>query len=302
VGALPSNQRRRRLLALALMAAVATGLALAPGAFADALTPESGAGSRNADEIDSLYKIVLVIATVVFFGVMGTLLYSLIRFRARKGAVAAQIHGNTNLEIGWTVGAAVILVLLAVVTFSKLPAIKDPARSGPGGLALASGAQFASVDQPRPPDGKSLRITVEGRQFLWRYQYPNGAYSYEEMRVPVDTTVTLRIVATDVAHSWWIPKLGGKFDAIPGYTNWTWFKATREGVYNGQCAELCGRGHANMFGRVRVVPVAEYQAWVEQQKRDIAEANRLQAEQAKQLEGSSSAGAGSQSGDQDAQE
>ena len=259
------------------------GLALAPAALANLLTPESG-GSPNADKIHTLYLVTLVIAIVIFLGVTGTLVYSLVRFRHRKGRVAAQIHGNTNLEIGWTVGAALILVILAVVTFAMLPGIRDPARSGPGGLPLASGAQFAAVDIPKPPGGKALRIDVQGRQFLWRYTYPNGAYSYEEMVVPIDTTVVLDITSTDVAHSWWIPKFGGKFDAIPGSHNYTWFKGVKLGTFKGQCAELCGRGHADMVARVRVVPVAEYQTWVERQKTLIQQANQAEAAAAKQQE------------------
>ena len=87
--------------------------------------------------------------------------------------------------------------------------------------------------------------------------------------MPVGMTVTLDITADDVAHSWWIPKLGGKMDALPGYTNKTWFKADEPGVFEGQCAELCGRNHANMLARVRAVPFDEYQAWYDQQAADI---------------------------------
>jgi cytochrome c oxidase subunit II len=277
------HRSRRRLLTSLLLGALVVSLVVAPGAFADALTPESG-GSPNADSIDTLYKIVFVVAAVIFVGVEGALIYSLVKFRARKGRVAAQIHGNTNLEIGWTVGAALILVILATVTFIKLDSIKNPIDSRAGGLNTAAGAQFASLDQPSPPSGKALNIDVNGQQYLWRYTYPdadgnpqNNPYSYEEMVVPINTTVTLDIRSQDVAHSWWIPKLGGKFDAIPGYTNKTWFQARRLGVYTGQCAELCGRGHANMTARVRVVTVPEYQAWIVAQKARILAANKAAA-------------------------
>jgi cytochrome c oxidase subunit 2 len=265
----------RRALALALLIAAAGALALAPGAGADALSPESG-GSPNADEIDSLYKLAGYIGLAVFIGVEVALFYSLLRFRHRRGAVAAQIRGNTNLEISWTVAAALILVVLTVVTFFKLPTIDRPPRSGPDGLK-AGGTLYAAVDQPAPPGGSPLNIVVNGQQYVWRYTYPNGVFAYDEMVVPTDTTVTLSIRATDVIHSWWIPKLGGKQDAVPGYTNRTWFKIARAGVYRGQCAELCGRNHANMLARVRAVPVAEYEAWLERQKRDIDAANRAAA-------------------------
>lgn len=280
---------RKTLLLLAAFAIA--GLALAPIAGADLLTPESG-GSPNADRIDSLYKITLVLAIIVFVGVEGVLAYSLIRFKARKGAVAAQIRGNTRLEIGWTVGAAVILVVLAVVTFAKLGGIRDPENSDPNGYRAASGSGvlYATTDKRLPPNGKSLNIRVNGQQYIWRYTYPDGdantlnnPFAYEEMVVPTNTTVTLDIEAQDVAHSWWIPALGGKFDAIPGYTNHTWFKIPRPGVYTGQCAELCGRNHANMTARVKAVPPAEFEAFLARRRAEIKAADEAAAASRKKL-------------------
>src|SRR3954453_21368351 len=130
--------------------------------FANAIAPETG-GSPNADNIHTLYVIVLVIALIVLIGVEGLLLYTVIRFRARKGRVAAQIHGNTRLEIGWTVAAGLIIVVLTVVAFVELPGIRDPERSG-ASVSLA-GAQLASVNPPKVPGGgKQLRIDVNGQQ------------------------------------------------------------------------------------------------------------------------------------------
>jgi cytochrome c oxidase subunit 2 len=281
------SARRARTTRLVLLAAglVAVALAACPaGALASVVAPKDGA-SPNAHDIDTLYRVALYIALVVFVGVEGTLLYSLIRFRARRGAVAAQIRGNTRLEVGWTLGAALILVVLAVLTFAKLSDIRDPANSGPDGATLAKGSVLvASSERRLPPDGRSLNIVVNGQQYLWRYTYPDGdtnalnnVFAYEEMVVPTNTTVTLDIVSQDVAHSWWIPELGGKMDAIPGYTNHTWFKVTRPGVFRGQCAELCGRNHANMVAAVRAVPPAQFDAWLAREKRDIEEARREQA-------------------------
>jgi cytochrome c oxidase subunit 2 len=151
--ALPRLTRKTGLL-LALAAAAATLLALAPIASADLLSPESGSGSRNAQEIDTLYWITFVLATIVFVGVEGALLYSIVKFRARKGAVAAQIRGNTRLEIGWTVGAALILVVLAAFTFVKLGDIRNPPNSGPDGLRLATGTLVAAGPSKQlPPNG-----------------------------------------------------------------------------------------------------------------------------------------------------
>ncbi|HTD58442.1 MAG TPA: cytochrome c oxidase subunit II [Solirubrobacteraceae bacterium] len=246
-------------------------------------TPQSG-GSPNANSIDSLYKVTLYVALVIFVLVEGALGYALWRFRARKGAVAAQIRGNTRLEVGWTVGAAVVLLALAVVTFAKLSSIQDPVNSGPEGSSLVSDRQaraYASTERRLPPDGKSLKITVVGRQFVWQYLYPGASeadglgapYSYEEMVVPTSTTVTLDIVSADVVHSWWVPQLGGKFQAVPGYHNYTWFKIEKPGIYRGQCALICGRGHARMIATVKAVPPAQFEAWLAYQKKLIAEAN-----------------------------
>jgi cytochrome c oxidase subunit II len=255
---------------------------LLPTTFAF-FTPQSG-GSPNADSINSLYKITLYVALVIFVLVEGALAYALYRFRARKGATAAQIRGNTRLEVGWTVAAAVVLLALAVLTFAKLSSIQDPVESGPEGSALVSdrdAREYASAERRLPPSGKSLDITVVGRQFVWQYVYPGadeadglGApYSYEEMVVPTDTTVTLDIVSADVVHSWWVPALGGKFQAVPGYHNYTWFKIDKPGVYRGQCALICGRGHARMIATVKAVPPAQFEAWLAYQKKLIAEAN-----------------------------
>jgi cytochrome c oxidase subunit II len=269
------------VLAAALALALPALLALAQGAFAF-FTPESG-GSSNANQIDSLYKITLYIALVIFVAVVGALLYALVKFRARKGAVPAQIRGNTRLEVGWTVAAAVILIGLAVLTFAKLASIQDPTNSGPNGERLAgeSGLLYASAERRLPPNGKSLNITVVGRQYIWQYVYPGanepdglGApYSYEEMVVPTNTTVTLNIVSEDVVHSWWIPELGGKFQAVPGYHSYAWFKVNKPGIYRGQCAVLCGRGHARMIATVKAVPPAQFEAWLAYQKQLIVQAN-----------------------------
>jgi cytochrome c oxidase subunit 2 len=278
------STRRRRALALCLAAALLVPLAFAATAFGDALSPESG-GSPQADKIDTLYWLVMVVAIVVFLGVEGALFYSLFKFRARRGAVAAQIRGNTRLEIGWTVGAAVILVVLAVVTFIQLPGIRTPPNSGPNGLQLADRVLVAAGPTKQlPPNGKSLNICVNGQQYIWRYTYAqncanaplNSAFSYEEMVVPTDTTVTLDIDAQDVAHSWWIPKLGGKFDAVPGYTNNTWFKIPGKlagTTFRGQCAELCGRNHANMVARVTAMKPDDFEAWLDRQRNAIKQAD-----------------------------
>jgi len=278
------SARVGRALAVALPLALASSLVLAPSALANFITPKAG-GSPNANEIASLYKIILYIAGVVFVIVEGALAYSVYKFRAKKGAVAAQIHGNTRLEIGWTLAAAMILVVLTVVTFVKLPSIINPPNSS------ANGFLSASLTAPTPPNGKKIVVCVQGRQYIWRYTYGNGCvndaftlklpYSYQEMTVPANTTVELVIQSTDVIHSWWVPSLGGKVDAVPGYTTYTWFKA-HTGLFHGQCAQLCGRNHAAMTALVHVIPADQYATWLSTQSADISAAN-AQVSQLRQI-------------------
>ena len=276
------------------------GLALAPAAaHAGWLFPEKG-GSPNADKIWTLYLLIFILATIVFIGVGGALMWAMVNFRARKGHVAAQIHGNTRLEIGWTVGAFLILVFITAFTFITLPGIKNPPASDvdeTGNPVASANPLYASTDQPPPPAGsQSLNIRVDGQQYVWRYQYPEqeGArvFSYVDMVVPVGVTVTLDITADDVAHSWWIPELSGKMDALPGYTNKTWFKipvdAIPEGrrsvAFGGQCAELCGRNHANMLARVIGMRLPDYQAWVRDKAAEIKQAQEQAARTRQQIQ------------------
>jgi len=293
---------RRRVFGLTLVAALAGMLLTAAGASADFLTPQSG-GSSNADDIDTLYKIVLAVAVVIFVGVEGVLLYSLVRFRARKDTVPAQIRGNTRLEVGWTLGATFVLVILAIVTLVVLGDIRSPPNSDADGFAtdVVANAQNASAFQPRTPNGRSLNIKVNGQRYAWRYTYPdkddnllNNVFAYEELVVPTKTTVTLDIEAQDVVHSWWIPALGGKFDAVPGHTNFTWFKVPEPGVFKGQCAELCGRNHADMVAKVRAVTPAEFKTWLATKRQEIDAANKAAETRRKELDAEQQAGGGAE--------
>jgi cytochrome c oxidase subunit II len=286
----------KRLITRGLAAAL-LGLAVMPAvANAGLIFPEKG-GSPNADKIWTLYVLIFVLALLVFIGVGGALLWALFKFRARKGAVAAQIHGNTRLEIGWTVGAFLILIFITVFTFITLPGIKDPPASdidANGNPVAAAQPLYAATDQPPPPKGSaSMNITVIGQQYVWSYNYPGkeGVFSYVDMVVPVGMTITLDVKADDVIHSWWIPKLGGKMDAVPGYTNKTWFKippsaikpGQKQVIFNGQCAEFCGRNHANMLGRVIGMRYPDYKAWYDQKAVQIKQAHDQAAKTRQQI-------------------
>jgi len=270
-------------------------LLAAPAAKAGLLFPEAG-GSPNADSIKTLYIMVFILALFIFVGVEATLLWALFRFKAKKGRTAAQIHGNTKLEVGWTVGAFLILIFITFFTFIKLGDIKDPKPSlideNGNQVAQTDMVQYAATNQS-VPDGPSMTIEVNGQQYVWRYLYPgqDQLLTYTDMVVPVGMTVLLDITADDVVHSWWIPKLGGKMDAVPGYTNKLWFRippdAIPEGqkqvVFEGQCAELCGRNHANMYGRVIGMRMADYKKWYADKVQQLKTAETNVAEQQKKL-------------------
>jgi cytochrome c oxidase subunit 2 len=173
-----------------------------------------------------------------------------IRYRSRGRARTVegpQIHGSTKLEIAWTLVPVVILLFVIAFTFYKLP-----------GITLE--------DEARASD---LRIRVEGRQFYWQYRYPNGVIAIDRLVAPQDRLVVLEITApeSDVNHSYWIPALGGKFDAIPGQTVETAFQARRPGIFEGQCAEFCGIQHAKMFASIEVLPADEFDSWLDDQAR-----------------------------------
>ena len=297
----PKSRRRLRALAAAVPAVLLGALVLAPAASAGWFLPES-AGSPNADSIRTLYILIALIGLVIFIGVEGLLIYSLFKFRARKGHVAAQIHGNTQLEIGWTVGAAAILIFLTVFTFVLLGDIKDPAASqiDAEGNPVATNATFAALDQSAPPeDSAAMTIKVVGEQYAWSFFYPTKegqerVFAYNDMYVPIGMTIVLDVQAKDVAHSWWIPSLGGKADALPGYTNKTWFQipldALEEGedrvVYEGQCAELCGRNHADMIAKVIGLPYDDWVAWRDDKAQEIQAAQDEAAAQREEIEAS----------------
>jgi cytochrome c oxidase subunit II len=174
------------------------------------------------------------------------------------------------------IGTAGALGVLATIAFVLGVIVTENAKevepSGPDGLQAAS--QRTAQRALDVPSGDTAPLQVEacGQQWLWRYEYPDGTYSYYELVVPVDTAVILNLCSTDVVHRWWVPGLGGKFDAVPGESNSTWFKADEEGEYDGQSYAFSGAGYAVMRTRVRVVDVPTYQAWLEEQAAGIQEA------------------------------
>jgi cytochrome c oxidase subunit 2 len=197
--------------------------------------------SPGARSIATLHNVVFVIATIVFAVVAGLLIYSLIRFRRRSADEPEpdqSLHGNATLETIWTLIPVGILVVLLVLTFQT----------------------FRDTDPNRPTE---LTVRAVGKQWLWEIQYP--AYDITligEMWVPVNTDIKVEVTSEDVIHSFWIPQMGGKTDAIPGYLQTTWFKADRLGTFRGQCAEYCGLAHYNMPIELKVVDQESFDIWL----------------------------------------
>jgi cytochrome c oxidase subunit II len=230
------------VLPAAVLALATAGIAAAAnGGF----TPQF-AHSPNTHHTNTAYYVILGFTGAIFVIVESALALFIWKYRSRGRARTVegfQLHGATRLEIVWTVIPVVILAVIATVIFIELPNI--------------TGAP-ASAANP-------LEITVEGHQFYWQFDYPNGARTINDLHVPVDQNVELKVVSADVVHSWWIPQLQGKIQAIPGRTNHTWFRADRVGTYYGQCAELCGPYHAAMKARVIATSQADYRSFLSTQ-------------------------------------
>lgn len=196
----------------------------------------------TAAKVDSLFWLVFWIATAIFVLVTIALVVAVFRFRQRGGEdrPVRQVHGNTRLEIIWTIIPTMILATVAVPTIATLFDI----RSAPD------------------PSENALRIEVIGHQWWWEFRYPEyGFTTANEMHIPVGRTVYLDLTSADVIHSFWVPQLSGKRDAVPGRVQHIKMAADAPGTYLGQCAEFCGLAHADMRHRVFAHPEAEFEAW-----------------------------------------
>ena len=229
--------------------------------------------TKISHEIYNIHMLVLWIVTIVGIGVFAVMIYSIINHRKSKGVTPATFHESTVVEVIWTIIPFVILVAIAV------PATKT----------------ILEMEDMSNPD---VNIKVVGYQWKWEYDYVDNGVRFfsnlaessvkasklgsgidvtkvdnyllnvdKPMVVPVGKKVRLLITGNDVIHSWWVPQLGVKHDGIPGHINESWFRADKEGVYRGQCAELCGPGHGFMPIVVKVVSENDYKSWVDEQKK-----------------------------------
>jgi heme/copper-type cytochrome/quinol oxidase subunit 2 len=216
--------------------------------------------SPGTDQIDTLLWIGFIAAAIVVVAVNVALFRAVRKYRSERGVEPRQLTSGRRIQFrvagALTVFAAIVFILGVVFTDK---ARQDPT-TGSAGLAAA---------KERP-----LEIKATGQQWLWRYEYPNGAFSYYKLVVPVDTAVQLNLVSTDVVHTWNVPDLAGKRDAVPGKTNHVLFRADDEGSFGGEAATLSGQAYASMRTEVEVVSPQAYESFVEQQQSEIEAAQQ----------------------------
>ena len=242
---------KRRLFKRApAIAAALLGLLLAAGCNPDSPQSIMQAYGPVAERQLFLFWVIFWAALVIFVLVGGWLVYTVVRYRRRPGqGMPEQVHGNTPLEIGWTVVPALLLAVIAVPTVA---------------------AQFY-ITEP-PSDQEQMRIEVTGHQWWWSVEYPDsGVVTANEIHVPVGMAVVVDLTSEDVIHSFWVPKLAGKIDVVPGKTTSMWFQADQTGEYYGQCAEFCGESHAWMKFRVIADTPEDYEAWTQAQLAEAAQ-------------------------------
>jgi len=252
---------------MAALFAIFAAFAIAAPAFANGTSvifPDPV--SPNGHRIYTLYELISIPAIVIFVGVEAALLYIILKFRRRyPEQVGKQYHGNTTIEVVWTVIPTILVAAIALGSYFEL--VKDFTPE-----AAASGADFT--------------VAVRGYQFNWKYTYDQGFTVADTMVVPVGKQIHMTFTSDNVIHSWWVPAISGKTDAVPGYENQSWMKIDADALqncpvqgndrsqdkatggckYHGECAELCGAGHSQMQIDVLAVSQAEFDKWVAEQK------------------------------------
>jgi cytochrome c oxidase subunit 2 len=214
--------------------------------------------SPNGQGIYDTYIGISIPVVAIFLGVELSLVWVIFKYRRSRqpaGYVVPQVHGNTRLEIVWTVIPLIIVLAIAAYSFDEL---------------------LASF---QPINNQQMTVLISGHQFGWTYDYGNGVVVHQEgtlagdvtpFVVPVDTLIKLQFRGTDVIHSWWVPAISGKTDAVPGYDNFSWMKINQVGTWRGECAELCGVGHSTMQIIVQAMTQSDFNNWMDQQKALLA--------------------------------
>src|SRR5580704_2008926 len=234
--------------------------------------------SPPAESIRNLALLIIAITAFIFIVVEGVLIHTIVRFRQRRLSGTAeppQVYGSKPIEIAWTVAPALIVLIIVLVTTRTLWEV--------------------NVTPPVEKAGdNTLFVTVVGKQWWWEFTYdhyngkPLGIITANELHIPASEEGTSRPVyltlkSADVCHSFWVPRLAGKTDLIPGKDNQMWFQTTERGLFLGQCAEFCGPQHANMLLRVVVEAPADFERWLENQQRRAVDDSAVREGKAKFL-------------------
>jgi cytochrome c oxidase subunit II len=221
------------------------------------------AASGVMEEINSFHHTLLILITLITLFVLGLLLYIMVRFNSRANPVPSTTTHNTALEIVWTVIPIIILVVMAVPSF-RLLYKADVVPESEMTLKMTGNQWYWNVEYP---ELESLTFDITMLEDADRpADAPRLLAVDNEIVVPVDSTIRVQVTATDVIHAFAMPVMGVKIDAVPGYLNETWFKATREGTFYGQCSEICGSRHAFMPVALKVVSKEAFAAWLEEAK------------------------------------
>ena len=260
---------KKSLTGAAVLALVGLGATAAYALPVDWQMGFQPAASPVMDQIEGFHKELLYIITAVSLFVLALLVWVVIKFRASANPTPSKVHHNTLLEVAWTLIPVIILVVIAIPSFKLL---------------------YFEAEIPTP----DVHIKAIGKQWFWTYEYPgaDAGFTYDSLGlsdadakakneprllgvdnivvVPVNKVVEVETTGADVIHSWALPEMGVKMDAVPGKLNHTWFKATRTGTFYGQCSELCGARHAYMPIEVKVVSDAEYATWLADSKKKFA--------------------------------
>ena len=273
--------KRLYKLALGPVLMLLSAVAMAAGGEASQVNMPVGV-TDVGKEIYDLHMIILIICTVIGAGVFGVMFYSIIYHRKSKGAIPATFHESTKVEIAWTVVPFFILIGMAFPATSTLLRIYDTDEADMDVLVTgfqwkwkyeylnADGENVTFFSNLRTPQSEIYNTEAKGEHYLLEVDEP--------LVLPVDSKVRFLITANDVIHSWWVPELAVKRDAIPGFINETWTKTSQVGVYRGQCAELCGKDHGFMPIVVNVVSKEDYAQWLGTKQEEAAQIKELMAQ------------------------
>jgi cytochrome c oxidase subunit 2 len=273
--------KRLYKLALGPVLILMSAVAMAAGGEVSQINMSPGV-TDVGKEIYDLHMIIFWICTIIGLGVFGVMFYSIIYHRKSKGAKPATFHESTKVEIAWTVVPFFILIAMAIPATSTLLKIYDNDDAEMDILITGfqwkwkyeylneDGENIKFFSNLRTPQSEIYNSEVKGEHYLLEVDEP--------MVIPVNTKVRFLVTGNDVIHSWWVPALAVKRDEVPGFINETWTLATEEGVYRGQCAELCGKDHGFMPIVVNVVSKEEYAQWLATKQAEASQIKELMAQ------------------------